>query len=161
MLPSRVIVASCKCSPTIPSAEPRLACAATASIPPCDYRWRENRYSLSGPSMTHGGTYLQFVENRCDDGIVYNTRKPANHLLGCRAVFQRVSPAVWSPVFQCSLNRNRHGSKATTISSSTVRRIRLRVSMLAAGWRYRRGRSVPSVKIPRRRDPSRRLSTLW
>jgi hypothetical protein len=100
--------------------------------------------------MTHGGTYLQFVENRCDDGIVYNTRKPANHLLGCRAVFQRVSPAVWSPVFQCSLNRNRHGSKATTISSSTVRRIRLRVSMLAAGWRYRRGRSVPGVKIPRR-----------
>jgi Transposase DDE domain len=38
MLPSWVIVASCKCSPTIPSAEPRLACAATASIPPCDYR---------------------------------------------------------------------------------------------------------------------------
>ena len=47
MLPSRAIVASFKCSPTILSAKPRLQ-AATASIPPSDrLRGRQRVPSLS------------------------------------------------------------------------------------------------------------------
>ena len=90
--------------------------------------------------------------------MVRSGAKRARSRISCSIsalVFQRCSPGrffttssvVWSPPFQWSLSCSRSDAAVRTISSSTVRRIRLRVAAVAPEWFHRRGRSVPSAKI--------------